>query len=85
MLTALLLNCQRATLLAEQRAARLPPRLRGQLWLHLRLCAHCRRYVRQSRFIARQARAAAEVAAAAGRLPAAARQRLQALLDAHQE
>ncbi len=65
-------------MLVERRAdAPLPLPTRLQLWAHLRLCPHCRRYEAQSRFIARYALRAVAPAAV---LPAAARERLRLLL-----
>ena len=80
-----LFNCQQATLLVERRAdVALPFQTQGQLWAHLRLCPHCRRYARQSARLARAARPAAEAVVPANlALPAAARARMQLLLDAH--
>jgi predicted anti-sigma-YlaC factor YlaD len=78
-----LFNCQQATLLIERQADEvLPLKTQVQLWAHLRLCPYCRRYARQSPFLARQARAAAEHRLPADVvLPAAARQRIQRALD----
>lgn len=80
-----LFNCQQATLLVERRAdAPLPVRPRVQLWAHLRLCPHCRRYALQSARIAHAARPAAEAVVPTNlTLPADARARMQQLLDAH--
>lgn len=80
-----LFNCQQATLLVERQAdAALPTTTRVQLWSHLHLCPHCRRYALQSARLAHAARPAAEAAVPANlALPAAARARMQQLFDAH--
>ena len=80
----LILTCQQATLLVEQRAdARLPLTASAALAAHLWLCSYCKRYVAQSGLIGQLALFGARRAAEADlELPAAARARIQQRLDA---
>lgn len=79
-----LITCQNATMLLEQRADQALPKLfRASLWLHLRYCAYCNRYARQTVQIAEWARASA--AARAGVVPGlsnAAKERMRERLSA---
>ena len=79
-----LITCRQASLLIEQRTdAALPPTERRSLWLHLRYCAYCSRYARQTALINELARTtAARHSADAPGLPPEARARLQARLAA---
>ncbi|WP_156175886.1 anti-sigma factor family protein [Hymenobacter terrenus] len=72
-----LITCQQATLWVEKRTdIALPLGNRSSLWMHLSYCAKCRRYARQSAWLAHIARDGARRAHPVV-LPAAARERLR--------
>ena len=79
-----LITCQHATLMLEKRAGHaLPQGVRASLWLHLRYCAYCNRYAKQTMQIAEWARASAggQVGAGTG-LSHEAKQRMREQLRA---
>ncbi len=80
----LILTCQQATLLVEQRAdARLPLTASAALAAHLWFCPYCKRYVAQSRLVEQLALFGAQrVAGGEIALSEAARVRIQRRFDA---
>ena len=79
-----LINCRNATLLLEQHSSQAVPKGQGaSLWLHLRYCAYCRRYAKQTLLIAEWAQASAAARASSDAvLSAAAKEKMRQHLAA---
>ena len=80
----LIINCQKATRLVEERADKaLPFKELAALALHLAYCPYCKRYAQQSALLGQLALFTAQsTVASTTQLPPAARVRIQQRLDA---
>lgn len=80
-----MISCQKATmLLLKEEEGKLPFSDRLMLKLHLFLCTKCKRFSKQSRFLAQSIEnylARKNATAASSRLSAEKKQELQALID----